>query len=162
VRKGAGGAFISLEAVDAAGNITVKVETGSEPTQGLNEVTGIYPVTITSGALPNDINTNLIITEGPDNTLIASATVEDTMVMQFALSGLKRYDTENGTAVTGYYFMIPEQDLSIMMMLMPFKGRGTYNGYDGKIYRSEMDSFVSFEVVDGSGVIRIKVESVAG
>ncbi len=152
-------AFVSFEIGSEDGTIGIMVETGSMPVHSLDYVAGTYPVVITSGALPNPLRTDLTIAKGENNVLLASATVDGVMIMQFILSGVKEYNQENGSDVIGYYFRILPQDMSIMMMLMSFRGTGAYNGYDGKIYRSETGAFISFQVSDDSGVVRVKVES---
>lgn len=154
-------AFISFEMGDASG-VVIKVETGTgSPTGGIEQLQGIYPAVITSGALGNiPLYTDLQIALNQNGNLVVATTVEGTMIMQFELSRLTEYDTENGEPVLGYRFTIAPQDLSIMSMLMVFQGTGKYDGRDGKIYRSETDSFIAFEIVDETGVVKVKVESV--
>jgi hypothetical protein len=167
VYKGADGAFVSLEMGDVNG-LKVKVETGipgEEVTDNRDKVVGDYPVIVDVSAFPMQLAANLELAKEGDADLKASATIEvpemGTMNIELILSKMGEYADEAGEAVTGYYFMVTEQELDIMGTPMAMLGTGSFpSGFDGKVYVSATESFISLELKDvDTGKVIVKVES---
>jgi hypothetical protein len=140
---------------------------GNTAVDNRDKVVGTYPVAVTVSQLPTPFTTNLTIAKEGNSDLKASTSVElpviGAMNIDVVLSELKEFNEEGGKAVTGYLFKIAEKTLTIMGTPMLLKGTGSYDGYDGKIYKGADDAFVSLEIGGGTGplAVTVKVETPA-
>ncbi len=161
-------AFISLMIGDASGAITVKVETGAytPPADNRDDVVGTYPVSVSVPPLLNNLGADLQLAKEGNSGLKASASVEVPLIgamnIEVVLSDLLEYNDEEGQAVTGYFFKIAPQELSVMGSPVTVTGTGAYtDGYDGKVYKGEAVSFISLKVASEDGTINVVVETTA-
>ncbi len=169
VYKGSGESFISFEiADDATGTLVIKVETGVPPVDPREKVLGTYPVGVRIDVLePTPVAGTIQITKEGENNLNAALnfTYSDgvtTADIAIVLSDLKAYSDEGGMSVTGYYFKIASQEMTI---LHPYHygGTGKYtDGYDGKLYKgADGTMFISFEIVGEETELVVNVDSMS-
>lgn len=166
VYKNADTAFVSFEIGNGDGTVKVKIETGVY-VDNRGKVAGTYPVKLTA-TMVGDLYADLVLTVEGENELKASGTAQvpsmpwiGEISVELILSELKEFDEQDGQAVTGYYFIINGQEFSVPILgdLM-LSGVGTYDGYDGKVYKNATDSFIGLKVASEDYVFILEVETV--
>ncbi len=146
------GPFISFEAADASGNVTVKVETGEEPViNGREVVEGTYPVRISIrtpsiDVIVPDTFSDIKITKDSNRNLRASFAVNAATMkgeIDLVLSDLKEYSKDGAK---GFYFKILPQNIY-----------GSRVNGEGLINVSGSDAYIDFIIVDNSIGFRLQV-----
>lgn len=140
--------------------------TETPPVDNRGDVVGTYPVKISvSGKMmQEELYTNLTLAKEGDENLKASASVSveemgGDIDISLVLSSLKEYTPETRALPTGYSFKIAEQEISVVDSKVALKGTGQYDNYDGRVYKTGTESFISFELASAGDVVTVKIES---